>query len=394
MAKTPTSRCMVCQSETPASLIFTSKQYAMTGLFFDKPVESGANIPINLFSCPNCSFTRLIAEAKTNKNYETVNRDTAGQMPHYIDQILSLLKNYDLKQSSTLLEVGSNDGSFLNYLSTEGMRNMIGVEPSSALSKICLSRGHKTFTNFFGKNFVESNKQEIGNCDFVICRHTLEHVPDPLEIVQSAHAILKTGGKIFVEVPDAEFMFENAFGHEVWDEHLNYFTQNNLCQLLQDNFFEIEFIDSWDFRGTKNIVVLASVRKLHQKFKLKKFDNNDILQRLFTFQERWRLVASRCRENINSSPSPVFSIGASHPQINFLNFSGISNLVDYMIDDDLRKKDKFAILEKPLPIISTEDFISNFANGTVILSAFNQVDWQKNIMQQVSSKAFKFVSVY
>src|SRR6185312_7571048 len=42
-----------------------------------------------------------------------------------------------------------------------------------------------------------------------------------------------------------------------------------------------------------------------------------------TFAERWRRVADELSATVAAAPKPVVAVGASHPQTNFLLFSGV-----------------------------------------------------------------------
>lgn len=59
-------------------------------------------------------------------------------------------------------------------------------------------------------------------------RHTLEHIPNPLEFIHSIACANKYQGKIYIEVPSFDWIIsKNAFW-DIFYEHCNYFTTRSL----------------------------------------------------------------------------------------------------------------------------------------------------------------------
>jgi hypothetical protein len=97
------------------------------------------------------------------------------------------------------------------------------------------------------------------------------------------------------------------------------------------------------------------------------------------FQERWENFSRRLRSVVAAAPKPVIGIGASHIQLNFLNFTGLDDAVDILIDDDPWKAGQFAPLAKPVPIRTTQDILSSARHGTLLKTAFPYPDWEKRV---------------
>jgi SAM-dependent methyltransferase len=62
-----------------------------------------------------------------------------------------------------------------------------------------------------------------GSQDFVIANHFLEHCESPLHALQAMHRVLKSGGILYLAVPDKRFTFDNVrpvtpFAH-VWRDY-------------------------------------------------------------------------------------------------------------------------------------------------------------------------------
>jgi hypothetical protein len=82
---------------------------------------------------------------------------------------------------------------------------------------------------------------------------------------------------------------------------------------------------------------------------------------------------------VAEASKPVIGIGASHIQLNFLNFTGLAGAVDILIDDDPWKMGRFAPLAKPVPIQRTSDVLASVRQGTLLRTAFPYPDWEQRV---------------
>ena len=80
-------------------------------------------------------------------DYTDVSRSTAGQLPAYGTYLAESLRLANISSDDFVVEVGANDGAFLDLLSRTGFTNILGVEPSRSCAEACRTKGHKAFTN-------------------------------------------------------------------------------------------------------------------------------------------------------------------------------------------------------------------------------------------------------
>lgn len=387
------STCPCCSQDTEKSVFFEANQFFMSGILFEKKLKQKTKFVVSAEACNNCFFMQLSKNRSLTKNYTLVDRDTNSQLPDYKNDILSIINSNLPHKSAHILEVGANDGTFMRELMENDFTSVSGVEPSEKLVSQCHEHNLDVSLAYFDREFSKSFLSERGSVNAVICRHTLEHVPDPKVLVDSISDVLSETGFAYIEVPDALFMIQNGLAHEIWDEHISYFTKVSLKNLFMSSGFEITYLESWEFRGTRNLVM--TVRK--------QSDNSDqseikpdleALSSQKIFQENWNLSSSNWNKCIAVSDGPVFGIGASHVQMNYFNYSGLWEKLDFLIDDDLSKVKKYAQFATGIPIISTKQFLNDYSYGSIIFSAFNQQGWQTKIESSIATKSFKKLHPY
>ena len=93
---------------------------------------------------------------------------------------------FDPPSGAAVLDFGCGDGKLLNVLLERGWRTF-GIEPSSDVA----------FLRHERLDAVPSSPR----FDFVIAHHVIEHVAQPLDLLQALSRAIKPGGALFVSVP-------------------------------------------------------------------------------------------------------------------------------------------------------------------------------------------------
>jgi hypothetical protein len=77
--------------------------------------------------------------------------------------------------------------------------------------------------------------------DFLCCRHTLEHIPEPLEFLCLIRRSLgqRKDVILFFEVPDMGRILKTQAFWDIYYEHCSYFTAGSLARLFRSAGFEV-----------------------------------------------------------------------------------------------------------------------------------------------------------
>ena len=138
---------------------------------------------------------------------------------------------------SRLLELGTAYGFFL--LEAKEQFDCVGVEVSAAASQAARERGLDVRTGIFD----DAMAKELGPVDAVVMLDVIEHLTDPLDVVQRIHDSLAPGGHLVVTTGDFGSLFGRITGKK-WrlmtpHEHLYFFTEGSLRKMLEREGFEI-----------------------------------------------------------------------------------------------------------------------------------------------------------
>jgi SAM-dependent methyltransferase len=130
------------------------------------------------------------------------------------------------------LDIGAGDGAFLETLLAAGFTDVVGVEPSSAPIVAANASVRPLLRQEIFRPGVFSSSQ----FSLVCCFQTLEHVTDPLAIVNEAFSILKPGGAVFLIVHNRRALSAKVLGRRspIFDvEHLQLLSPQSMRHLLE-----------------------------------------------------------------------------------------------------------------------------------------------------------------
>ncbi|MDB5327123.1 MAG: C-methyltransferase [Phycisphaerales bacterium] len=151
------------------------------------------------------------------------------------------IERYDLR-GKTLIEIGCGQGEFLESLCELAGARGVGFDPVVRRDR------SKVADAIFVAGPVEDFVDRVRG-DFIFCRHTLDHIAEPLKFLSLLRPAAENTPVLF-EVPDnARVMVEGAF----WDigyEHSSYFSSASLTRVFQRAGFEVtrttlEFDNQW-----------------------------------------------------------------------------------------------------------------------------------------------------
>jgi SAM-dependent methyltransferase len=138
-----------------------------------------------------------------------------------------------------LLDVGAGIGVFPAAMKANGW-HVTALEPDPrAIAHLRSAAGVDTFD----KPLLEFPPVGLALFDAVTFNKVLEHVPDPLELLTAAKALLLQHGFIYVEVPDVAAAAEGPEREEFYIEHLHVFSPASLHQMVERAGFQTVHIN-------------------------------------------------------------------------------------------------------------------------------------------------------
>ncbi len=251
-----------------------------------------------------------------------------------------LAREYDLA-GKKVVEIGCGGGDFLQQVELHGIKIGVGVDPAADPDhRVENATQNLSFIReFFAKEHGELNP------DFLCCRHTLEHVPDPANFVRIVRESLGEDSNVpvFFEVPDTLRVLKEAAFWDVYYEHCSYFTPESLAALFEQEGFtdvrtELDFDDQYLLlhcmptqTGAKETGSREYVRQLAEEVE--------------AFSEKYRNHIAGWSDFLaeaNAAGKRVVVWGGGSKGVAFVNSVPGGDQIDFIVDINPAKQEKFA----------------------------------------------------
>lgn len=294
--------------------------------------------PMIAHLCENCGLVQILNPIPPEQLYRDYNFCfTAWKpQPHMADEI-ALVKT-QLAQSETIVELGSNDGTFLGELRKVGFTNVIGVEPNLVANMQARKTGASIYEGFFSEALADNIISEKGPASLVVSRQAVEHIIDLKGLARGVKRVLKPGGWLMLEVPDCESPLRYGDVSSLWEEHVNYFTEATFCDFLEREGFGVAEIRRYPFSGGA-LLVLAQLGAPAKESRLREIESSKAVSRGFaaqarTFQEK---LIRRFRAN-RAAGRQNFLYGTGCRANMLLNGFNLHEYFDRVVDDQPEKQ--------------------------------------------------------
>jgi len=131
-----------------------------------------------------------------------------------------------------LLDIGSGDGAFVHHMASHGW-DAIGLDFSPAAGELAARRGLRG--RFLQGSLAEHDLPQ-GSLDAVTLWQVLEHIGEPLPLLQRVRTLLKPGGLLVASVPNLEGLSAVLTRERWWGldvpRHLVHYTPRTLRRVV------------------------------------------------------------------------------------------------------------------------------------------------------------------
>lgn len=148
-----------------------------------------------------------------------------------------LAQRYGLR-GKHIVEIGCGKGGFLSRLCRIAGATGVGIDPACDPDRI--PADCRELVTVVKAEYGDEHREIVEAADFVCCRHTLEHIFEPVELLQRlrAHIDGKPGVAFFVDVPSGSHVLDVGGFWDVYYEHCMYYTDDALVGVLRRAGFE------------------------------------------------------------------------------------------------------------------------------------------------------------
>lgn len=346
------NKCFVCNNESSENILELGLSPIANNLESDIIKSQNAKkYPLNLSVCrSNCNHVQIseIIDQKEIFNDYFYMPSVSKTLTNHLKEISNEInKKFKIKSDSFILDIGSNDGTFLESASNFS-KNILGVDPAKNLSDIANEKGIRTINEFFSHKLAKKIKNKYGSTDFIISTNTFAHTPKINDFVEGLKELISDEGVIIIEIHYLGSMIDDNSFDTIYHEHFSYWSLNNLNNLFSKhglNIFDACVIPV--HHGQLRIYISKSKKyKKTKSFKylLDKEEKEDLIgKKLKIFCKKVLKIKSNLLdlfEKISNDKKIVYGYGAPAKASTLINFIGENNL-RFIYDKSQLKQGKY-----------------------------------------------------
>ena len=353
--------------------------------------------PLEMNYCPkchNCQLSVAVDPKKMFSNYLYLSSTSKTFRDHFETAAKKYIKEFKLSaKKSYIIDVGSNDGVALKPFKNLKFKKILGIEPAKNLAKLANKEKIKTFNGFLDEKNLKKIKK---NADIVLASNVFAHSDHLKKMAKCMLKLIKKNGTIIIEIQYLLNTLKDLTFDNIYHEHYNYWSLTSLVNFfkgLHAQVFKVEKINTHGgslrvyIRKNKKNKIDKSVQKLlkeEEEFGIKNYSTyQNFAEKIYKIRENVRNNISKLKKQ----NTQIVGYGSPAKATTALNFFGISEEIDFIIEDNKLKQGKFLPGMK-IPIKSKNN-LKGKANCVIVL-AWNFFD---EIKKQNKNLTEKFVSI-
>ena len=298
--------------------------------------------------CHNCQLSVSVDPRKMFSNYLYTSSTSSSFRKHFIDAANSYVKLLKLKPKKTyIIDIGSNDGVALKPFKDLGFNKILGIEPAKNLAKLANKNKIKTFNGFLEHKNLKGIKK---NADLILASNVFAHSDKLKEMAECMLKLLSKNGTIIIEVQYLLNTLKDLTFDNIYHEHYNYWSLTSLVNFFNQFSAIIYKVEKINTHGGSIRIYITKRKKVKIENSVKIFLKEEEIYGIKKYKtykdfgDKINKLKENVVRNINilkKNNKKIIGFGAPAKATTALNFFGISNQIDFVIEDNKLKHSKY-----------------------------------------------------
>jgi len=340
-------KCILCEEKKLVTFLKLGKIPKKNG---EKKLTRRKDLPnLNMKVCPSCWHVQAGSVPLPDfyiKDYTYHTRFSDTAKKHFKQRTLQIYKKFNLKKNDLIIDIGGNDGTFLNnFNNLKKNLKTLCVDPTFKTSNFAKKLGIKVFRDFFGLNTSREIKKKYGSPKIILCTNTFGAINDMHDFVSGLKNLMDDNTIFIYENP---YLIDTLRGLQfdtMYYEHISYFSLNPMQKFFKKfNMKIIDYSKSKIHGGSMMVFVQKNSRKMIRKNSLrvtsaikkeKKLGYNKIKIYL-KFSDKVIQLKNEIRKiisNLKKNKKKIVCYGASDRGLTLINYFKLDKkYFEYVVD--------------------------------------------------------------
>jgi len=390
--------CRICGSDNIEEVLDLGEQPPANSLYRSDE-KRPPDVPLRLMYCQKCSTVQLGEDVDPEYLFGeylwvTGTSATAEQYSHEFAK-KALSQVVDQNKSPYIVEIASNDGTFLKRFIEKGCK-VLGIDPAKNIAEFAVKNGIPTKADFFTLDLAERLVEKEGKADIVFARNVIPHVKEIHSVIGGINTLINEGGVGIIEVHNAGLILEELHYDYIYHEHLFYYTLKTISGLIERYGLHVFDVMLSPISGGSWVIYFSKNKKEKTKelikYEKQELENNiNSYHRWVEFSDQVTVHSEKLKKMVMQSDKKIPAYGASARSSTLLNFCGITNKHISVVIDKNPMKNGLMTAGSNIPVVSFEDGLKEIKSSEkILLLAWN---FQDEIVQELREAGFsgKFI---
>lgn len=349
------SNCRACDnSELIPIHAFAPTPYGDTFLESQSEASQLKCEPLELSRCSNCFLLQLRHDTDLDsqyRNYLYFTRVTHKLGEFYENVASTLYSKLHLSKHDLVLDIGSNDGTFLSCFKSTSSQ-LLGVDPSKPACEEANKIGIEVINEYFNSALASRILDAYKAPKLITCNYTIANVPNLTDFFTGLATLASSNTQINIITGYHLDQFQIGMFDYIGHDHLTHLTVHDFQNLCDIHGLKINYARRHEHKGgsleigiiksNSSLPVEDSVSQLLQREMWLGANGNSSIHTMINKIELNRSFVYQFLSSLKVSNVPIFGTGASISTTSLLFNFQIGTFVDKLYDDDPRKVGRFS----------------------------------------------------
>ena len=342
--------------------------------------EKQETYPLDLYLCLDCGHVQNVDVVDPEilfRDYIYVTSSSPGLVEHYRGYADEVTARFAVKSGSLALEIGSNDGSLLQFFKNKGLK-VLGIDPARRIAEQATAKGVMTLPEFFSEKLAHGIRAQYGPAAVLAANNVFAHADNLADIVRGIRALLADDGVFVFEVSYLVDIVDRLLFDTIYHEHVSYHSIAPLKRFFERlgmQLFDVQRISSkgGSIRGFAQRLpegkrpVAPIIGELLEIEASRGFMELEVYREFGEAIELRKAALIRVVDEVRAAGKRIAGYGASTTVTTLIWHFALTDQLEFLADDNPRKHGLFS----PgchIPVLPSDELYARRPDYVIILA--------------------------